>query len=123
MKTSMVDLGHKYDDSEMCVPEKSNKEHISYPSLYLDTEELPELQGCKVGEEVELHFVAKIRGMNISDHGEGKSAHYDFDLLKGSVETGNEPDEADEMMEKKPKRMPFDEDETPEISDEEDTDD
>lgn len=110
--SEMTDLGHKMDMGTEATPmsEKDMKEHICYPSLCLDTTELPELKGISVGEEVELHFIAKVTGMNISDHGSGKRAHYDFELHQGSVDTGaEEMDDADEMMQTKPKKMPMDE--------------
>lgn len=57
-----------------------------YPTLYLDTEQLPGLDDYDVGDDVMLVLHARVKRKNESDGPEGKRCSVDLELRKGTCE-------------------------------------
>ena len=57
----MRDMGQISESCEVA-PSQGNKKEKYYPSVSIDTEQLPELSDMKIGSKVSLHIIGKIRG-------------------------------------------------------------
>lgn len=79
----MEDLGYTYDDVEKAVPSKPEDKKVHYPSVRI--ENVPNLEDAKVGDMVEVRFLARVQGIDSHDYGEKSNAkiHYDLELQKG----------------------------------------
>lgn len=62
------------------------KNRIMYPSLCLNSKDLPGIQDLDVGDTVLFTFRAKVTMKSMRADGNGENAHLDFDMLKGGFE-------------------------------------
>jgi len=71
----MYDLAEKREVSEV-TPDGGNKEKKHYPTVYLDSKQLPVLKEIKIGKEVSLH----VKGIIKSIRQEEDKISYDIEL-------------------------------------------
>ncbi len=80
-KLKMHDVGEKPKKSH-CGPSLMEPS-VYYPSLYLNVEQVPELAGKEVGDEVTFLVKGKIRSHSINDNvRSGKRETFDLDIKK-----------------------------------------
>lgn len=83
----LFDMGTTMDDemvTAVAEGEVNKDEEKSYPKLYLNTKELPSLEGVSIGQKVILHFEAEITGVNKRE----ETIAYDIELKSGAVMDG-----------------------------------
>jgi len=81
-KLKMHDVGEKPKKYEGSVPCCSDR-NIYYPSLYLNVEQVPELSGKDVGDEVTFLVKGKIRSHSLNENVKsGKKETFDLDIKK-----------------------------------------
>ncbi len=91
----MQDLGHKSE-----APTETAKQEIYYPSMTFTTEEIPALEGKKVGDKVKLFMIGEIKGLREND----EEMSYDIEFhkceLSGKVSEEEYKDMSDEEKDK-----------------------
>lgn len=64
-----------------------------YPCLYVDSDQLPELEGVEVGDEFTVTFKVKVKAVDVRETDEGKKSNYDLELHEGKVNGKVAPEE------------------------------
>jgi hypothetical protein len=103
----MTDMGKKMEKPQV-EPVPSTKDDVSYPHLYIDSDQMPDLKGVEVGDEIVLTVKAKVTGVRSEEH-DGKSCtYYDIDLMEGMMEGAKQSKDNEDisgMMGKKKDKM------------------
>lgn len=78
----MQDAGEKRNMSDTCMPcvSSSMDSEISYPSMYLNTKQVPALKGLEVEDEVILIIKGKITGYNLNESLKNSRENYDLSI-------------------------------------------
>ncbi|HRZ15364.1 MAG TPA: hypothetical protein P5110_07645 [Candidatus Omnitrophota bacterium] len=93
------DLGETWGETgPIAVNSKESKKEKHYPSLNLNTKQLPELKGYKVGDKCVLEVEAVVIGIRVNKDKKGEKANYDLELKSASVEDAGEDDEIKEAL-------------------------
>ena len=103
---SMIDLGRKSNIGMEASPTASNKNKISYPSLYLDDEDLP-LEEDDVGQIITVQVKLKVKRVAKEfidkDKGTKKTYSCSFDVM--GIDFGKKP--LDELEREEYERNPI----------------
>ena len=78
----MQDAGEKRDMSKECTPcvSSSMDGEVSYPSMYLNTKQVPLLKGLEVEDEVTLVVKCKVTGHNLNESLKNSKENYDLSV-------------------------------------------
>ena len=95
MKFKMKSMGVKRDEpSPIAVSAK--KTAVNYPSLSLSPKNIEGLRDVKVGDVVELHIEARVKGVQEgADRNSKEGVRCDFELVKGCMECEDPEDMED----------------------------
>lgn len=83
---NFIDMGvmPKKDKNNNFIPDEIEDTKPHYPSVHLNTEELPDIEKLNVGDIVMLSFKAKVISKDIESW-HGDNTHMEFKLLKGAL--------------------------------------
>lgn len=73
----MKNLGIKQDVTEMPT--------LSYPTLYINSKQLPEVEDYDVGEEIEMKIICKVTRKNETQEGKEKRTSVNMDIKKCEI--------------------------------------
>lgn len=92
----MKDLGKKYE----AMPMKSEAKDIYYPRVSIDKEQLPSLDGKKVGDKVNIEFEAEIVGIYKSENESQKVDEITLELKKAECDEEDDVKPTGKVLEK-----------------------
>ena len=78
----LTNVGRKMEIHSGCPVESSSKERISYPELYLNAEQLPDLAKKEVGDEIIMVVRGKVSSHSLNENmvGDGQKKRERFEI-------------------------------------------
>jgi len=84
--SNMHDMGEEREQMTVAEGGKETKEKTKhYPTTYVSSEKIPEIEDFEVGDEVEVVSVNKIIGKNIREKGDKKTTEVTLEIKKMGV--------------------------------------
>lgn len=86
-KVTLSDAGikNKYGLGLPVLSSNSSKNKVSYPSIYLNTKEAPDLKGSEAGQEKTIVIKAVIRSHELSENSDNKNESFCLEIRKIGV--------------------------------------
>ena len=95
----MQDAGEKDKNYNTCTPRKcvdsSSKNDVHYPTMWLNTNQVPALKGLEVENEVILVVKGKITGHSLNENSENHRESYDISIKEIGILDKKEVEEDD----------------------------
>ena len=88
----MHDLGIERETCQPCGVSPEGKKEKHYPSIDLTSAQLPVLNNKKIGGNISLHLIGKIKGIREQKEKDKTTIHYEIELREGN-EMGSMPKE------------------------------
>lgn len=96
MKFKMKSMGVKQEPMKAVAMPSNKKVSVDYPRLSLSSKNIEGLRDVKVGDVVELHIEARVKGVQEgADWNSKEGVRCDFELVKGCMECEDPEDMED----------------------------
>ena len=104
MGTEMTDVGENLKG--VAEPEKVEKNEKHYPTLFLSTKQLPELEGMKPGDKGVLKVEYEIKGYYLrSTKGNEEEGQYDLEIQRIGISDKSVKEDKEKKDEKETEKL------------------
>lgn len=80
----LADAGEKHSKKDVsCCP--SSDSNVHYPSMYVNTKQIPDIKGMEVDDDIILIVKGKIVGHNLNENPKSSRESYDISIRKMGI--------------------------------------